>query len=47
MWGEQVGEGGVREFIAAGLIVPVHVRVHSWGKKGEMGYRCCVSNTEA
>lgn len=28
---------GVREFIVAGLVVPVHVRVHSWGKRGKWG----------
>lgn len=29
--------GRVREFMGLGLIVPVHVRVHSWGKKGKWG----------
>lgn len=28
---------GVREFMVPGLIVPVHVRVHSWGKRGKWG----------
>lgn len=28
---------GVREFIVPGLIVPAHVRVHSWGKRGKWG----------
>lgn len=28
---------GVREFMGPGLIVPVHVRVHSWGKRGKWG----------
>lgn len=27
----------VREFIVLGLIVPAHVRVHSWGKRGKWG----------
>lgn len=31
------GWRGLREFTAAGLIVPVHVRVHSWGKRGKWG----------
>lgn len=31
------GREGVREFIVSGLIVPVHVRVHSWGKRGKWG----------
>lgn len=28
---------GVGEFMVLGLIVPVHVRVHSWGKRGKWG----------
>lgn len=35
--GGNKGGGGVREFIAACVIVPVHVRVHSWGKRGKWG----------
>lgn len=31
------GREGVREFMGLGLIVPVHVRVHSWGKRGKWG----------
>lgn len=27
----------MREFMVLGLIVPVHVRVHSWGKRGKWG----------
>lgn len=28
---------GVREFMVPGLIVPAHVRVHSWGNRGKWG----------
>lgn len=28
---------GVREFMVPGLIVPAHVRVHSWGRRGKWG----------
>lgn len=31
------GREGVREFMVLGLIVPVHVRVCSWGKRGKWG----------
>lgn len=38
------GEEGV--FIAVGLVVPVHVRVHSCRKRRETRCRCSLSNTE-
>lgn len=31
------GREGVREFMVPGLIIPGHVRVHSWGKRGKWG----------
>lgn len=33
----EIDADGVREFMVPGLIVPVHVRVHSWGKRGKWG----------
>lgn len=43
-WWWRWWDGGV--FIALGLVVPVHVRVHSCGKRRETRCRCSVSNTE-
>lgn len=39
------GERGVREFMVSGLIVPVHVRVHSWGKEGNGVQMYCIQHT--